>query len=452
MVKATCTVCGKEFSNKSGLESHKNRKNPCKAPIQLIQTNVHQALEEAGALHLEVPINEFRQSSVQFHSSITKEKRSEQGIYFTPKKVRDRVFVILSELGVNPKTILEPSFGSGEFLLDSKRHYPQATILGIEKNEALFNSVKCPGSTLTCGDFLDWKGSAELIIGNPPYFVIKKECMTAKDKKEFDETYSEALTGRANMYILFLYKCLKEHLEENGFLAFILPTSLYNCSYYQPMRNYIQKYTTIRHLETLVKPGFHDTNQETTLLILEKKKVNDDYIFKSKYNTIYISPYYKELYTYTKDMKTLQELGLAVKTGNIVWNQIKNDLHDSEGTLLIYSSNIQNSQLTLHNLCGNEKKQYVKKSTKPKLNGPVILVERGYGNIFHFNYLLVTLKDFYAENHLNVIYPKSPDSEKNLEKVLQSFQDERCLKFVECFLGNGSFSATELETILPILV
>ena len=95
-------------------------------------------------------------------------------------------------------------------------------------------------------------------------------------------------------------------------------------------------------------------------------------------------------------------------------------------------------------------KQYVKDIAKPKLSGPHILVERGYGNSFHFNSVLVDLKDFYAENHINVIYPKTPDSVENLTKVLQSFQDERSRKFVKWFVGNGSISATDLETIVPI--
>jgi hypothetical protein len=38
-------------------------------------------------------------------------------------------------------------------------------------------------------------------------------------------------------------------------LAFIIPTSLYNCSYYQPMRNYIQKHTTIKYVVDCATEG-----------------------------------------------------------------------------------------------------------------------------------------------------------------------------------------------------
>lgn len=453
MSNSICNVCGKEFAKKVGLQKHKERKNPCKAPVELIEANVHKAFVEAGVPHIETPTGEFREASKKFNTSLSKEVRQEQGIFFTPKKARDVLFTKLSEFGVKPTTVLEPSFGSGEFLFDAKRIYPAARILGVEKNEELYKSVKCPDAELTCADFLEWNGSADLIIGNPPYFIMNTDSLSAKEKKEFSTKNSDAMTGRPNIYILFLYKCLKEHLEENGFLAFIIPTSLYNCSYYQPIRNYIQKFTTIKYVETLDKPGFYETGQETMLIIIQKKKINDDYIYKSKSGKIYISPYYKELYEIEKDARTLADLGLGAKTGNVVWNQVKDKLTD-KGTLLIYSSNINKSELKLDNLCGKQRKQYVKDIAKPTLSGPLILVERGYGNSFSFNSVLVELKDFYAENHINVIYPKIPDetSVEKLKAVIKSFHDERSKKFVKWFLGNGSITATDLETIIPIFV
>lgn len=375
----------------------------------------------------------FRETSLAFNKSFSKEERSKQGIYFTPKKARDVLFNKLAYL--KPRTILEPSFGTGEFILDAARIYPAAHICGIEKNEELFHSLICPGAELTCCDFLDWKGTADLIIGNPPYFVLKEKHV--------------AMTGRPNMYVVFLYKCLTEHLVADGILAFIVPPSLYNCSYYQPMRDYIQKHTTILHLENLNKPGFYETGQETALIILQKNKANDDYIFNSNGNT-YISPFYKELYSITQNTTTLYALGLRVKTGNVVWNQVKPNLSD-EGTLLIYSSNIKNSELILNNL-GINKKQYVTGIDKPTLNGPVILVERGYGNTYKFNNVLVTLDNFYAENHINVIYPTTPSDSVNLVKVMNSFKDERSLQFIRWFIGNGSISSSDLEKNMPIFI
>jgi adenine-specific DNA-methyltransferase len=429
-----CETCEKSFKD---LTKHKSKKIPCKK--LKVKT-----------------LEEFRDSSKSFNKSLTKEIRSQQGIYFTPKKVREYLFKVLADLGLSqttkPKVILEPSFGSGEFLLDARERYPDSQLLGVEKNEELFKSLNCEGAKLTNADFLEWEGSADLIIGNPPYFVMDTTDMNSVEKKAFSKKYSDCMTGRPNIYIAFLYNCLEKHLEDDGVLAFILPTSIYNCSYYQPMRDYIEKNTTILHLENLNKPGFYETGQEVALLVLQKKKSNNNFIFKAKNGSAYVSPFYEELQELTKGTVSLVDLGLAAKTGNVVWNQVKDNLSNTPGTLLIYSSNINDSILTLNNLNGEEKKQYVTGLTKPKLSGPVILVERGYGNSFSFNTVLVTEKEFYAENHVNVIYAKTPglETEEKLKRVIKSFHDPRTEQFVKWFSGNGMLCATDLETLIPI--
>lgn len=440
MSSPSCEICGKEFASNATRKRHLKKKIPCKAPTQLLQATVQKTLEKAGLSYLEEPTTEFRESSQLFHSSVSKEIRLEQGIFFTPKKVRNLLFSKLTEFGVSPKVILEPSFGSGEFLLDAKRLYPEAKLLGVEKNEDLFKTVSIPGAELSCCDFLDWKGKADVILGNPPYFVF--------EAKSGVKGYEEAMTGRPNIYVMFLYKCLTEHLEEDGILAFVLPTSLYNSSYYQPMRNFIQKNTTILYVETLNKAGFYETGQETMLLVLKNKKENDNYIVQLN-NKTYISPFYKELNELVKDTTTLQALNLHVKTGNVVWNQVKGNLSE-EGTLLLYSRNIQNGEIKLNNLLGKEKKQCVKGIEKPTISGPVILVERGYGNSFRLNSAYTELQNFYAENHVNVVLPVKEGAVENLKRVQKSFEDERTKEFIRLFVGNGALSATELETILPI--
>jgi len=275
--------------------------------------------------------------------------------------------------------------------------------------------------------------------GESPYFTMK----------DVPLKYKDLVNGRPNIYVLFLWICLTEHLSADGIIAFVLPSSLYNCSYYQKLRDYIQANTTILHLETLVKPGFYETTQDTMLLVLQNGKTGDDYIYRGN-GHIYINPCAKELVALTKDTTTLSALGLGVKTGNVVWNQVKENLVEEGGVLLIYSSNLKGSILELGNLRGTEKKQYVAGLTKPTLDGPVILVERGYGNTFHFNCVLTDRKGFYAENHINVVYAKTPEAVGNLARAFKSFQDPRSKEFLALFLGNGSVTATDMEFLLPI--
>ena len=369
----------------------------------------------------------FRPVSIEMNTSLSKHQRQEEGIFITPKKVRDRLWDVVRQHS-QPATLLEPSFGTGEFLLDARQHYPNATLVGVEKNPDLFKSLPSEGMNLSCLDFLEWKGGRhDLIVANPPYFVMK-----TKTKFKY--------MSRPNIYVLFLYKCITEHLNPEGVLAFILPTSIYNCSYYQGMRDYLYEHTTLLHVETLIKPGFKDTTQKTCLLVLKQGKENHHFWFHR-----YLSPQAKELTELVRNTTTLEQLGFGVKTGNVVWNQHKSNLSD-EGTLLIYASNITGSTLTLHEVAG-PKKQYVTGLSKPTLQGKFILVSRGYGNSSEFHVVEVYFPSFYAENHINVIYSKGGT---DFDRVLRSLKGPLGKRFLQLFIGNGAMSSTELETIFPI--
>ena len=304
----------------------------------------------------------FRDLSNTLNKELSKEIRQNQGIFFTPKKARDLLF---DKLAYTPTNILEPSFGSGEFIEDAILRYPNSKITGVEFNEKIFKSYKNDKVSLIHNDFMKYKSDTKFdcIIGNPPYFVIK-------------EKNTKCMIGRPNIYVAFLYKCLELHLADKGVLAFILPTSLYNCSYYEPMRKYIYDNCSIEFVETLdVK--YYETGQDTMLIVIKKEKDSShQYFYKN-----YITPYYQELNELVIGTTTIKDLGLFVKTGDVVWNQEKDKL-SNEGTLLIYSTNIVDGTLVLDNILSNklEKKQYIKDYHKTPIKGKAILVNRGYGN------------------------------------------------------------------------
>lgn len=378
-------------------------------------------------------MEEFRDTSKKLNIELSKELRQEHGIFFTPKTARDRIFEILDTHRINPKTILEPSFGSGEFLDDLYEKYPNATIHGVELNKHMFETYPKKDNLVNV-DFLEYKSKlVDLIIGNPPYFNVKTK-------------NPECMTGHGNIYILFLYKCLTKHLKKKGVLAFVLPTSLYNSSYYEPCRKYIAEHTTILAVENLdVK--YYDTSQKTMLLIIQNiPSTEKPYIFKDSY----ITPYYKELNKLIENTTTLKELGYEIKTGEVVWNQNKDKLADT-GKLIIYTTNIVNNELVLNNLKEN-KKQYIQGFEKPITKGPAIVVSRGYGNSYRFSFALVGDIEFYGENHINVIYPVTEDAKKNISQIQKSFENKKTLEFIKYFVGNGALSKSELENILPIFV
>ena len=381
---------------------------------------------------------EFRSISHELHHILSKADRQAEGIFFTPKKQRDRLFEVLETHKIRPSTVLEPSFGSGEFLYDVQERWSTATCVGVEFNKTIFNKFKAPPRcSVVNADFLTYKSEPayDLILGNPPYFVVKE-----KDPA--------CMTGRGNIFVQFIYKCLVQHLKPDGILAFILPTSFYNCSYYEPCRNYILKNTTVLYVENM-DGGFYDTAQDTMLLVIKNTALPPSAqkpFFVLHGGSATITPKADAINTLLRGSTSLADLGLSVKTGEVVWNQHKEKLHDKTGTLVVYSSNIVKNKLALNNLKG-EKKQYICGFTRPPVEGPALCVNRGYGNKFILSYVRIDAGvKFYGENHINVVTGPAAA----IDRLEKSFTDPRTSAFIRDFVGNGALSKTELEILLPV--
>jgi hypothetical protein len=396
-------------------------------------------------------MNKFSELSIQLNNELSKTERQDNGIFFTPRLARELIF---TKINIAPLTILEPSCGSGEFIQDCLTRYPKAIITGIEKHETIYSGlIKSDLYTnnlkkvrVINSDFLTTSlGKYDLIIGNPPYFVTK-------DKNPL------CMTGRGNIFVQFIYKCLTEHLKENGILAFVLPTSFYNCSYYSPCRNYIRNNCSILHVEN-IDGGYYETGQDTMIMIIQNNRNNlhnfssvDKFFFKNNY----ITPFYKELNSLLVGSTTILDLGFRVKTGEVVWNQHKDKLvsDSSVGIPVIYQTNIVDNKIVLDNLKSGkneEKRQYISGYSGTPITGPAILISRGFGN--KYNFVFASIEDtnfkFYGENHVNVVYSTTNDV-SNFQRIKASLNDPRTQQFIQMFVGNGALSKTELETILPI--
>jgi adenine-specific DNA-methyltransferase len=409
-------------------------------------------------------MTQFRDVSIFLNSNLKKSERMNQGIYFTPKNVRQLVFDTLLHYNIQPTHVLEPSFGSGEFIFDVLDTFPNIqTLVGIEKNQNIFDIVspkfsKHTSCFLRCDDFLNWVSDKkfDLIIGNPPFFTLKN--------KDYSSLLKEAhFQGRQNIYILFIYKSIQNLLKEDGYLAFIIPTTIYNSSYYQELRNYLFLNTTILYLQKIHKAKFYQTNQDITFILIRKTKPKSNqpnlYFFRGFDSKYYISQHAKQLSEIISNNKTttLYKLGFRVKTGNVVWNQIQNYMTDvsKNNVMLIHSDNIHETNLRLRKLNGKKKQFVLKEYNKTPLYDNTILVKRGYGNVFHFDFLFYenpSKAPYYVENHLNVIYAKDELTRTKFQMVIKSFHDTRTIEFLKLFVGNGTLSAKSIENLLPIFI
>lgn len=402
--------------------------------------------------------------SLSLTKSISKIDKKSEGIYFTPPSMVNKTLQILEPYIDNVLTILEPSCGSCEYITALHERFPQCEIVGFETNKTIFQSIQSIALSnfnihLYNQDYLLYQSqtSYDLIIGNPPYLVVKKQSVSKEYYDYFD--------GRPNIFILFLIKSLKL-LSPNGILSFILPKSFLSCLYYDKTRKYITKYFNILVIIEC-EDNYIETKQETILFIVQKRTFDVDIIIES--NTKYVL----EVNNYTifgrqesicelkglyENSTSLSRLRFTVSVGSVVWNQQKSMLTDDPTkTLLIYSSDISDNKLKPKSYSNDSKKNYINKHGN---NEPILVLNRGYGvGSYNFEYCLIEGGFKYLiENHLICIkYPNNGCEHLDISQLISlytqitlSFDNEKTKRFIELYFGNNAINTTEIAHILPI--
>lgn len=456
MEKYTCTVCEKKYKIKNAFERHLEK---C-----LNKTTVIQNISNF----------QFSDLSVEITKKLDMKEKKDNGIFFTPKSIIKPTIEMIYRFiknsncsndltSIDIKNILEPSCGSCEFILELDKIFKNTNIYGIEFNETIYDNVKNiklqnNNINIIHSDFLKYNFDKsypiniptkfDLIIGNPPYFVIGKDTI--------DKSYLKYIDGRPNIYILFILKSL-ELLNENGILSFVLPCNFLNCQYYNKVRNLIYENFKILDISDFTDNDYLDTKQNTCVITIQKKilQKNNKYCLRDDniclFNTEDTIKKIKKLY---ENSTTLDNLNFEVKVGNVVWNQNKNILTDDNSyTRLIYSGDIDDGNLILKKYI-DEKKNYINKKGTTEL---LLIVNRGYGKgEYNFNYCLVdTDKEYLVENHLICIKYKGESIQRTqlkllYEKIIQSFRDERTSQFINLYFENNAINTKELQCILPI--
>ena len=386
---------------------------------------------------------------------LDKKEKKENGIYFTSQEIIRRMLKMLGRRRF--KRILEPCYGSGEFIRVLNKKYKKSKIEGIEMNEKMCelceknNAINKGNVDLKRGDYLktDLEGGYDLIIGNPPFYVMRKG--------DVDKEYMKHIEGRPNIFILFILKSLKL-LKKGGILSFVLPSSFKNCLYYDKLRELIEKTCEIIGIEDNEGAKWLETTQRTMIFCLKKKVVdNGEWVMKKSGHTIFnTKEKVKRLKGLYEGSKTLKGMNFKVNTGKIPWNEYKKLLSaDEKDTRLIYCGDIKDKKLIKKAYKNVEKKNYIKKEGKNEI---MLIVNRGYGvGRYDFNFCMVDIEENYlTENHLLCVRYEEEmglDKKRELyEKIYNSLGDERTKEFIKLYFGNSAINATELKEIIPIYI
>lgn len=175
---------------------------------------------------------------------------SEFGDFQTPEPLSLRICKLIDEKGVNPASIIEPTFGTGSFLASSLSIFREvAEVFGLEINPEYFSTAmhRLEGLdhraevNLVVGDFFlqDWYSVIKslpkpiLIIGNPPW-VTNSE-LSAIDSENLPEKSNiknlsgfDALTGGSNFDISewMIIKLVESSIHHPTVLAMLCKTSV----------------------------------------------------------------------------------------------------------------------------------------------------------------------------------------------------------------------------------
>jgi tRNA1(Val) A37 N6-methylase TrmN6 len=401
---------------------------------------------------------QFSLLSYEITKSLDSKIIKDNGIYFTPNDVillcLNKIKKYESEYKIIINEILEPCCGSCEFVLLLDDYFKNKNIDAIENNSDIFKKIKniqLKNNKLELEHknffFKETNKKYDLIIGNPPYYVLSKNDISEKYFKYFD--------GRPNIFVLFIIECLKK-LNKNGILCFVLPINFMNCIYYDKTRKYIKCNYTILDITFFKDSKFLNTRQDVFIMIVQNSiKNNDKFTLNIGGYTIFNEEEkiekLKKLY---EKSTNLNKLNFKVSVGNVIWNENKSILTDDNSkTLLIYSGYISENELVIKKFNNELKKNYI---NKKGINELCVVINRGYGKgNYKFSYALVDIEnDYLIENHLLVIKycgNKSKEEIRNLyEKIIESFSNEKTEEFISIYFGNNALNTNELIHILPI--
>lgn len=403
---------------------------------------------------------EFTNATVEYIEKTDIKYRKSLGQYFTPRSVREALLNKLPNT-INEPKILDPSCGTGEFLITAKEYFKNPKLYGWDIDDKLTNIAKklVPEAKFKSADSLldEEYEKYDFVIGNPPYYEFTHS-------KKIREKFGSVINGRVNIFNLFIYQGIK-WLKDGGYLAYVVPPSMNNGAYFLKLRKFIVENANIEYLHILNDPKmFKGALQSTMLLVLRRGGNKKNYLFKKNGILIFSedADYLKEAF---QNKLTLYDLGYEVKTGRLVWNQNKNFLtNDSKGNIpLIWAHNITSDGLKFP-ISKSKKPQYV--MNKNFDLGPAIVANRITGSVKMAKLraaLIPSGMKFVAENHVNVIFP--PDRKKQgkmdlgsglpkknitLQDIAKQLSSEEKLRVVRNITGNTQISKTELEKLFPI--
>lgn len=242
-----------------------------------------------------------------------------EGQVFTPTGIVSLILDSVRYTGktVLTKTIMEPAFGKGAFLIEivsriihegraeGKTSEEIKTIIekcvfGIEKDKSLYDEAiqklndlltaydipLVSWSNLIHGDTLltynDYIGKMDICVGNPPYVRIHN---IENEYREVVKNFNFA-DGTTDLYIIFYEIGIMMLKEGSGRLAYISPNSFLRNTSQKKFRNYLVNHKLLSALYDFKDSKIFDADTYTCICVVDKnaERITNDFIEYREYN------------------------------------------------------------------------------------------------------------------------------------------------------------------------
>ena len=328
--------------------------------------------------------------------------KSNFGQFMTNEDITDSVVQSIKDIVPNEPMVLEPSYGTGNFIRSIKKHLPNAKIDGYEIDKDMFDTTQHALAMSAKFEPLDIKNVScynddflfsechkkyDLIIGNPPYVELVYSFYPPNLKYAFKKIYAKKGQGRVNLVHAFMDRSF-ELLKRSGVIAFLLPSTILSSPWYNEVRKIIYENYSIKTFIPDVR--FKGVAMTVSLLVIKKNKNGSDFIVKK--GDVY------QIGTMSFDGKTIKELGFKVGIGKYCWNHYKPQLNkEGIGPKLLYSSYIRENGIVVTENKNEEKKPYINVA-EPTIIKNAIVFPRSNGKKLKMQF--IENNTFVFENHI----------------------------------------------------
>jgi len=210
-------------------------------------------------------------------------ERKASGSYYTPAWLAKQLVVNHLPMLQPDHTVLDPSCGTGIFLLQLPEKLPLQNIYGNDINPvsvalarinlALKYHITTPEeveilqNNISVSDFLtDHLGSYDFILGNPPWGAR----LSAGQKRMYQKKYQCAIGSTAEIFDLFLEQSIKQ-LTHKGVLSFVLPEAILTVKTHKPIREFLLQHTAVHSVDYLGEV-FEQVHCPSIILTVSKDK------------------------------------------------------------------------------------------------------------------------------------------------------------------------------------